>query len=256
MEISEGWDSVATVVEDRWIERRPRRPEVADQLLREVRLMPWLAPLLPLAVPVPWVVSDDPLIVRHTLVPGRAIDAPGVEHGRVVGAFLRALHDSPPADAIQRGLPSAEVTRRTRDAEIGRFRTEVIPLLPVAHQDSATAILDAVREFPADTVVHGDLGPEHVLVNDGSVAGVIDFGDMHLGDPANDLAWPLFGTPAPFATAVADAYGLTDELHRRALVWHRLGPWYEVTYGLDIDDPATVRSGIAGLLDRLASPAG
>ncbi|MEU5408873.1 hypothetical protein [Nocardia asteroides] len=44
---------------------------------------------------------------------------------------------------------------------------------------------------------------------------------------------------------------MTEPLRRRALLWHQLGPWHEVTYGADIADPEMVRSGLAGVLDRL-----
>lgn len=251
VEFSEGWDSFAELVDGAWVERRPRRPEVADQLRRETRLMPWLATLLPLQVPIPEVVSEAPLIVRHALVPGAAMTSDDARHGLVLGGFLRALHDCPAADAVRHGLPSAGETRRDRVATADRFQADVVPLIPVAQRDSALRVLNGVREFPADTVVHGDLGPEHVLVDGDRVAGVIDFGDAHLGDAALDLAWPLFGASRDFADAVATAYGLTDELRRRALIWHQLGPWHEVTHGLDIGDDAVVRNGLAGLLERL-----
>lgn len=251
MEISDGWDSVAVLVDGRWIERRPRRPEVAAQLRRETRLMPWLAPRLPLAVPVPSVVLENPLVVRHVLVRGRPIAMPGAEHGRAVGAFLHALHGSPPVAAVEHGLPSSAEVIGDRVVEIDRFRTEVVPIVPAVHRDSARAILDAVEAFPADTVVHGDLGPEHVLVEDDAVSGVIDFGDAHLGDAAIDLAWALFGSSPAFAESVAASYGVTPALRARALIWHRLGPWYEVTHGFDIGDDAVVRNGVAGLIDRL-----
>ncbi|MEU0504147.1 phosphotransferase [Nocardia sp. NPDC005998] len=256
MEFCEGWDSFAALVDGCWVERRPRRPEVADQLRRETRLMPWLAPLLPLQVPIPWVVRETPLVVRHALVPGQAVVSPDVEHGLAIGNFLRALHDSPATVAVRHGLPPSAETRRSRVATISRFRADVVPLIPVLQRGSALAILDAVREFPADAVVHGDLGPEHVLVDEGRVSGVIDFGDVHLGDAANDLAWPLHGAPADFANAVAAAYGVTDDIRRRALVWHQLGPWHEVTHGLDIGDPAVLQSGLTGLLERLKCTAG
>ncbi|MET9216457.1 MULTISPECIES: phosphotransferase [unclassified Nocardia] len=251
MEFSQGWDSLAVLVDDRWVERRPRRPDVADQLRRETRLLPWLAPRLPLAVPVPAVVGESPLVVRHALVPGAAIESPTAEHGLVIGAFLRALHGSPADDAMRHGLPTAAETRDDRAATVRRFRAEVVPMLPADRRARALAILDDAQDLPADTVVHGDLGPEHILVTGDHVTGVIDFGDTHLGDAAIDLAWPLYGAPADFATAVATAYGVTDALRRRALIWHRLGPWHEVTYGADIDDPEIVRSGLAGVLDRL-----
>lgn len=42
---------------------------------------------------------------------------------------------------------------------------------------------------PAPTLVHGDLDGRHLLVNDdGELCGVIDWGDVHLGDPTADLA--------------------------------------------------------------------
>lgn len=251
MEFSEGWDSLAVLVDGCWVERRPRRPEVADQLRRETELMPWLAPQLPLPVPIPWMVSETPLVVRHALVPGKAIESADAEHGLAMGRFLRALHAGPATEAIRHGLAPAAETRSSRVAIVSRFRAEVMPLIPVAQRDSALEVLDAAGEFPADTVVHADLGPEHVLVDGGRLAGVIDFGDVHLGDAANDLAWPLYGASADFAEAVAAAYGLTADLRRRALLWHQLGPWHEVTHGIDIGDDGIVRSGLTGVLERL-----
>ncbi len=251
MEFSGGWDSEASLVDGRWVERRPRRPEVVDQLRRETRLMPWLAPRLPLRVPVPEILEETPLVVRHELVPGEPLSTPTAAHGGAIGSFLRALHDCSVTDAIAHGL------RATADAafELGRtldrFRAEVVPLLPVERSKAGLALLDAARHLPADTLVHGDLGPAHVLTTDAGLAGVIDFGDARNGDAALDLAWALHGTPPAFAGALASVYGVTDGQRERALVWHRLGPWHEVTHGLDIGDDGLVRSGLAGVLDRL-----
>ncbi|MFF2550224.1 phosphotransferase [Nocardia sp. NPDC058058] len=250
MEFDGGWDSRAVLV-DGWVERRPRRPEVGAQLRREARLMPWLAPQLPLPVPVTGVVSDEPLIVRHRLVPGSELTEPASHHGRALGEFLRALHGVSATDAVLHGLPPQAHTRSERAADIHRFRTEVVPLLPAAHRDSARTLLDAAAELPTDTVVHGDLGPEHVLADEETLSGIIDFGDAQVGDAAIDLAWALFGTPPEFADAVARTYGVTARLRARALIWHRLGPWHEVIHGLDIDDPAVIEDGLAGVLARL-----
>ena len=51
----------------------------------------------------------------------------------------------------------------------------------------------AVRDGPA-LWLHGDLHPHNVIVHEGAVAAVIDFGDITAGDPATDLAiaWMLF----------------------------------------------------------------
>ncbi|MGV9677832.1 phosphotransferase [Nocardia sp. NPDC003482] len=115
-------------------------------------------------------------------------------------------------------------------------------------------MLDAIPGLPADTVVHGDLGPDHVLVEGDRLTGVIDFGDAHVGDPAIDLAWALYGTPAPFRHALAESYGVTPEERERALLWHRLGPWFEVVHGRMIADDNLIRGGLAGVLARLTTP--
>src|SRR5690606_30209862 len=51
----------------------------------------------------------------------------------------------------------------------------------------------AALEAPLDsapTWIHGDLHPGNVLVRDGALAGVLDWGDMARGDRATDLAAP------------------------------------------------------------------
>ncbi|MFI9010087.1 aminoglycoside phosphotransferase family protein [Actinosynnema sp. NPDC053489] len=245
-ELGGGWDSVARLVAGRWVVRRPRRPDVVPQLRRETRLMPWLAPRLPLPVPVPEVVSEEPFAVRHALVPGEPLTHPA--HGRELGSFLRALHDCPADEAVRLGVP----TRPPGDGP-ARFEAEVLPLLPAELHPAARALLAAGRRLTGDALVHGDLGPEHVLTDGDALTGVIDFGDAHVGDPAIDLAWALHGTPRAFADDLAEAYGVTGDERARALTWHRLGPWHHVTFGLDRGDPSIVREGLAGVVERLAA---
>jgi aminoglycoside phosphotransferase (APT) family kinase protein len=59
--------------------------------------------------------------------------------------------------------------------------------------------------------LHGDLHPANVVLRDGILAGVIDFGEMCAGDPATDLsaAWILL--PAGAASRFFDAYGQADD---------------------------------------------
>ena len=62
--------------------------------------------------------------------------------------------------------------------------------------DDAAPWLDIVEAglaaLPLDTslvLVHGDFYSRHVLVDEtGGMAGVIDFGDLHVGHPAVDLS--------------------------------------------------------------------
>ncbi len=92
-------------------------------------------------------------------------------------------------------------------------------------------------------LVHADLGPDHLLVRDGRLVGVIDWGDVRVGDPALDYSWLLNG---PFT-----GWDVDPDLRRRARFYHRLAPWYEAHYGVFTNQPAHIERGIAGITERL-----
>lgn len=249
--IDTGWDSAASLVDGRWIERVPRRPEVAERLRREAQLMPWLGPQLPLRVPEPWIAGADPLVVRHALVVGAPVTEPTAAQGAAIGRFLQALHGVDVEAAVAHGLTGAAEANAERDAALARFAGSVVPMLPARRRSAGRKLLAAVAATPADTVVHGDLGPEHLLTVGDTVGGVIDWTDAHVGDAALDLSWSLHATPAGFADALAAEYRVDAELRHRSLLWHRLAPWHEALYGIDTGRSELVESGLSGALDRL-----
>lgn len=246
----QGWDSHTEIVEGRWLDRTARRPDVARLLEVEARLMPRLAPHLPLTVPVPTLLDTDPPRVRHRLVPGTPVDPPRLtkKDGERVGRFLRALHDAP-ADVW-------DDTGIARDTDrlplLDEMAERVVPLLPGDLRPPGLALLDRCRDASHRSVLrHGDLGPEHVLVTDGRVSGVIDWTDVALGDQALDLAWLVNRTPAPFADALISTYGATGDELARGRDWHLLGPWWEVHHGLTGGGDEFVTSGLKGARERL-----
>lgn len=56
----------------------------------------------------------------------------------------------------------------------------------------------ATRWTSAPVWLHGDVAPGNILVRDGTLCGVIDFGIMGVGDPACDyaMAWTFFDRPS------------------------------------------------------------
>jgi len=89
----------------------------------------------------------------------------------------------------------------------------------------------AVRELWEDAVaispwtgpplwLHGDLHPANILVHEGRVSAVIDFGDVTSGDPATDLsvAWMLL-PPSERPRFRAAAGEVDDDTWRRARGW-------------------------------------
>ncbi|MFD9793486.1 phosphotransferase [Streptomyces sp. NPDC059070] len=81
--------------------------------------------------------------------------------------------------------------------------------------DAVRAVWDDAVAAPAWTGppvrVHGDLYPANAVVSDGTLSGVIDFGDMFARDPAWDLAAAWVLLPAGAAARFFDVYARADE---------------------------------------------
>jgi len=222
-------------------------------MLREAALMPWLAPQLPLTVPVPRVIADDPLTVRHDLVVGEACPGTSAAQGAAVGTFLRALHGVDADEAVRHAAQPADEAFAFHQEVRDRMKVDVLPRVPAGLQAPATALLERMsRPRGVPRLVHGDLGPVHIRVRGDEVGGVIDWMDAHVGDPALDLAWTVYGTSSAFPQALQTAYDGDADTVARGRDWHLLGPWHEVLYGLDTDQPEYVDSGLAGTVSRLS----
>jgi aminoglycoside phosphotransferase (APT) family kinase protein len=238
VEVDAGFDFKVLIVDDSWVVRWPRHRLAVEEIEQEVALLPVLAPLLPVEVPQFEYVSRDPWLVAYRLIRGEPLVA---EDPDGVRAFLDALH-AVDVDNIPAPRPDWLETY-IRQAE--EFRRVVLPLLDPDERSRGEALLEEVETLAGfrPALTHSDLGPEHLLVRNGRLVGVIDWGDARIGDPALDYAWLLNG---PFPDWEVD-----DELRRRALVYHRLEPWFEVHYGGFTDQPEWVRSGLDGVRSRL-----
>jgi aminoglycoside phosphotransferase (APT) family kinase protein len=238
VEIDAGYDYRVVVADDRWVFRFPRRAGVVRTLEDETALLPAIADRLPVEVPHFELVSREPPFVAYRLVRGTPLVD---EDGDGVRAFLDALHGIDPA-----GLPAprADWVRAYRE-QCAEFERLVVPLLDADERRLAHALFAETETLTgfAPALVHGDLGPEHLLVRDRRLRGVIDWGDARIGDPALDYARLLHG---PFPQWDVDA-----ELRRRARFYHRLGPWYEAHYGLFTERSASVTRGLGGIRARL-----
>ena len=238
IEIDDGWDFKVLILEDEWVLRIPRSELSVEELGKEVQLLPTLGPALPVEIPRFTYVSQEPQFVVYPLIHGEPLrdeDPDGVR------AFLAALHSFDTGD-LRVPRPDWLGIYRTHAED---WREVVLPLLDADERGRAEALLAEIETLAGfvPALVHCDLGPSHLLVRDGRLAGVIDWGDAKIGDPAVDYAWLLNG---PFP-----GWEVDDELRRRALVYHRLGPWFEVEYGLRTERPAWVESGLAGVRSRL-----
>ncbi|MFJ2738761.1 aminoglycoside phosphotransferase family protein [Streptomyces sp. NPDC087440] len=240
-----GWDMQMWRLGEELAVRLPLTPRGPELLRNELRWLPELAARLPLPVPVP--VRDGEPTERFprpwsvaAWVPGEPADAAPVadehrlETADTLAGFLRALHVPAPADAPvnpMREVSLAQVSQgvaRTLAEERAAGDGSAIRQVDV---DRVRAVLEDAAAAPAwegpRVWRHADLHPANAVVTDGRLSGVIDFGDVCAGDPAQDLAaaWTLLpaGPPGAEQATVARffaAYGEVDEATvRRARGW-------------------------------------
>jgi aminoglycoside phosphotransferase (APT) family kinase protein len=179
-----------------------RLPRVSTgQVELEHRWLPRLAPLLPLAVPVPLAKGRPGEGFPFSWSVNRWLEGEVATRERVtdlrlaaadLAAFIGALQRIDPGDGPRssRGVPLAQRDERTRAA--------IDELHGKLDTDALTAAWEAALQAPAwhgpPVWTHGDLYDGNLLAQDGRLSGVIDFGALGVGDPACELivAWSLF----------------------------------------------------------------
>ncbi|MGV9924487.1 aminoglycoside phosphotransferase family protein [Nocardia rhamnosiphila] len=218
-EVAGGWGNQMWRLGDELAVRMQRMDPTPDVQLKERRWLPALGPHLPLPVPTP-VRFGEPSerFPKHwtvmTWVPGEPLDHATISRGAhaadTLAAFLRALHVPAPAEApiaTDRGA-------HPRDCADG-FEAFCRAVAPADLAADVRAVWDdavaaGVWEGPP-VWVHGDLHPANVVVSDGTLSGIVDFGDLFAGDPAWDLAAAWVLLPADMAARFFDSYALADE---------------------------------------------
>jgi aminoglycoside phosphotransferase (APT) family kinase protein len=252
-----GYDFEVLIVDDEWVFRFPRRSGVVAALEVEIALLPELAPTLPCAVPRFEHIVLEPLVcVGYRAIEGEPLSSDSApELARDVGLFLSGLHtfDADRAHALGVERPDWQQSYGAKCAEFDLL--VAARLGPAEHAVAAQMFRDGIDALDGfePVLLHGDLGAEHLLCANGRLAGVIDWGDARIGDPALDLAWLLHRTQPTFVRALAEWYsGCIDErLRARALFYHRLVPWYEAHYGLFTNQPERVEAALGEIQARL-----
>ena len=198
----DGWDNRTFRLGEELTVRLPSAEGYVGQVTKEHRWLPQLADQLPLPIPAPvglgepaqgfpfpwsiyrWIVGDVASIVPIPDRVGFAAD---------VAAFLTALQA---ADAT--GGPGFGLASAWRGGPLTTYADEAVTALRVLRDevdlDAAMTVWDAAvatRWEHAPVWVHGDVALGNLLVRDGRLVAVIDFGCCETGDPACDtvIAW-------------------------------------------------------------------
>jgi aminoglycoside phosphotransferase (APT) family kinase protein len=211
--------------------RLPRRPRTSLTLEKERRWLPRLAPHLPLGVPVPvaegiptaeypfawsvyrWLPGENAIVARIADPTQLAADL-----AELIAALQRIdVSDgpSPGEHNFFRGVALAARDEAMR-AGIAALRGELDTEAVTAAWDDALAAPEWQRP---PVWIHGDLDARNLLVEDGRVSAVIDWGSAGVGDPACDVmvAWKLL--PPDARRVFRAALEIDDATWRRGRGW-------------------------------------
>ena len=266
--LGEGCDSVAFVVNGALVFRFPKRGDVAEQLLREVDLLPHVARRVALPIPVyshvgrpsrlfPRPFGAYPLLAG---TPASHLDAatlPWHEIACALAGTLSGLHAWEQADALARDIPSTEVADL-----IDEVRTDALDDFDLVAREAPDAPLEqwraylsrapsALVERAEPVVVHGDLAAEHVLFDPATrtVTGIIDWSEIALADPALDFAAAFHWGGQALVDRVLRLYAgaATQGTLSRARYLAACRGVCDIRFGLDMQRPEYVRGGVRAL---------
>ena len=210
--------------------RLPSAEDYVAAVEKEQRWLPVIARHVPLPVPEPVAAGAPgsgypfPWTINRWMPGHSALTAPVDDLARFgldVARFLRALQTTP----ID-GAPVAGAHSFWRGADLRHYdeetRRTVAELGGRVDAGAVLAVWDAGLSAPfTGTPVwfHGDVAPGNLLVEDGRLAAVIDFGTSGVGDPACDLSLAWTFLDAPSRRGYREAFGADDGMWARGRAW-------------------------------------
>ncbi|MEV0290091.1 aminoglycoside phosphotransferase family protein [Kribbella sp. NPDC050820] len=231
-----GWGNQMWRLGDELAVRWARQDGAPELLRKEYRWLPELASRLTLPAPVPQRFGEPTERFPHTWLVTTWVHGEPADHAPitdpaaadVLAHFLQALHTEAPADAPvsdRSGLP-----RGLGFEEIHEY---------VGRRDQIRAVWEDAVAAPAwdgpPVWLHGDLHPANVVVANGTLTGVVDFGDVCVGDPATDLAAAWILLPDGAAGRFFERYPVDEATVRRARGWAVTRALFLIAMGINGD---------------------
>jgi aminoglycoside phosphotransferase (APT) family kinase protein len=200
-----GWDNRTFHLGEHMLVRMPSSGDYAGQVEKEQKWLPRLAPLLPLSIPVPVALGQATNGYPWKWSIYRWLDGESAAAGHItdlcnfaacLAQFLLALQG---IDSTDGPLPGPHSFYR--GGELKTYDAETRQAIAILSDRIDVTVATEVWEEALATTwhgspvwVHGDISAGNLLVKEGRLSSVIDFGQLTTGDPACDLAitWTLF----------------------------------------------------------------
>jgi aminoglycoside phosphotransferase (APT) family kinase protein len=262
--LADGWDFSAWCVNDAWVLRLPKRAEVAPVLAIEEAMLPLLARVLPVPIPVPELFGNPSTEFPHRFLGYRRLDGrpaapsprrPDPAHATTLAALLSRLHAF-----VDPAAPSAPVSipvcgPRPALARARAWWPTMRGRLPAGLAARVEALLREDDPPPPGflRLCHSDLRPDHVLLSEDGrrMTGILDWSDLCFDDPAMDFAGLVLWGGRPFLERALSSYEgrVDDGLRARACRRAALSALSLLGQAVRTDSPADV-AWACGQLER------
>ncbi|MEO6881823.1 MAG: aminoglycoside phosphotransferase family protein [Mycobacteriaceae bacterium] len=225
---------------DELLVRLPRQPGGSTIIAKEAKYLPLIASSVRVLLPevvalgapgvgypecwsvVRWIDGQLPAV---PVPPSPQATLLALDLAEVVGGLRSAVVPvAALGDSTLRSYRARSV--RAVDTDVRQYLSDcrAVPDLPLDLDACERVWTDAVNvpEPPSDrpaSWVHGDLLAENLLLHEGRLAAVLDFGALAVGEPSVDLvgAWELLG--AEDRAVFRDALGIDDAEWARGRAW-------------------------------------
>jgi aminoglycoside 2''-phosphotransferase len=250
--LGEGWMSKAVLVNDEWVFRFPKKRDGADDLAKEIQIMPHLSDHITLAIPQFEYVGKQKNglpFVGYKKLPGEILGEDAVPLlaedvrnmiARQIAKFIDELSAFPIDQARDLGIPESDFRKDFLEA-FEETKQKVYQLIDLDMQmyisSRFEAYLGNMEYFHYEpTLIHADLSPDHYLIDPVGrmLTGLIDFGDISIGDPDYEYLYILEDCGEDFTHLVMESRG-QDKIYKKL---------EKIKYFVTFDQVATILEGV------------
>jgi len=263
-----GWDNVAIIINKEWLFRFPRNPQYAWRIPREKELCKRLSQSLQeVEVPNYHVLYKNksdliPFCSYYKLIHGEPLTVKTIERLTVkeretvitqLATFLASLHTIPIEHAIKWEFDIEKPISYWREIQT-KLHDYLAHTLTSLERKAFDCLFEDFFELMhasdfQKAMIHADFTHHHILFDEEkrSIAGIIDFGDAQVGDPAFDFAGLYSDFGSKFTNDIYKQYCALTPHHdstffRRVMQFYQYSPLlHNLVYSFETNNEQEVQ---------------
>jgi aminoglycoside 2''-phosphotransferase len=225
VKIGEGMDSKAYLVNDAYIFRFPKRAEVRVNLKKEIAVLPKIKPFIQVLLPDFQFIATDTSFVGYPKIDGQFLESAvysalnpqkQVAFQQDIARFLNAIHAFNLDELTESGLETLDF-KAVYQEEFEEIQQLVFPIFNDTEKTAVSKLFTTYLEDDNNfnytpVLLHNDLSNDHILIDNqtDTLKGIIDFGDVAIGDPDYDLMYLTGDYGADFLDSFLNYYPHSD----------------------------------------------